>query len=75
MTTQESPAQKTYIWQHPGWPKLVFEAGALANDLNLAHLQQGRLLGLLDAIGLSDSQEATRYAVNVEGWSRPESAG
>jgi Fic family protein len=60
MTTQDYPAQKTYIWQHPGWPKLVFEAGALANDLNLAHLQQGRLLGLLDAIGLSDSQEIAR---------------
>src|ERR1035438_8394169 len=45
MTTQEYPTQKTYIWQHPGWPKLVFEAGAVGNDLNLAHLQQGRLLG------------------------------
>ena len=60
MTTPSQAAQPTYIWQHPGWPKLVFEAGALANDLNLAHLQQGRLLGLLDAIGLSDSQEIAR---------------
>lgn len=60
MTTQKCPVQQTYIWQYPGWPKLVFDAVALANDLDLARLQQGRLLGLLDAIGLSDSREIAR---------------
>ena len=49
-----------YIWQRPGWPAFAFDAEAIANDLNLAHLQQGRLMGLLDAIGLSDSREIER---------------
>lgn len=60
MTAPKSPAQQTCIWQHPGWPKLLFDAEALANDLNLAHLQQGRLLGLLDAIGMAPAQEVAR---------------
>lgn len=60
MTTPSQAAQPTYIWQQPGWPKLVFDTGAVAHDLNVAHLQMGRVLGLLDAIGLTDSQEITR---------------
>jgi Fic family protein len=60
MTTSSHAAQPAYIWQHPGWPKLVFDAGAVAHDLNVAHLQMGRLLGLLGAIGLTDTQEITR---------------
>jgi Fic family protein len=60
MTTQSQTAQPSYIWQHPGWPTLVFDAGAVAHDLDVAHLQVGRVLGLLDAIGLTDSQEITR---------------
>ena len=60
MTTQSQTAQPSYIWQHPGWPTLVFDAGAVAHDLDVAHLQMGRVLGLLDAIGLTDSQEITR---------------
>jgi len=60
MTTPSQAAQPTYIWQHPGWPTLVFDAGAVAHDLTVAHLQMGRVLGLLDAIGLTDAQEITR---------------
>ena len=60
MTTQSQTAQPSYIWQHPGWPTLVFDAGVVAHDLDVAHLQMGRVLGLLDAIGLTDSQEITR---------------
>lgn len=60
MTTPSQAAQPTYIWQHPGWPTLVFDAGAVAQDLHVAHLQMGRVLGLLDAIGLTDAQEITR---------------
>lgn len=60
MTTQSQAAQPTYIWQYAGWPKLVFDAGAVAHDLSVAHLQMGRALGLLDAIGLTDSQEINR---------------
>ena len=51
MTTPSQTAQPSYIWQHPGWPTLVFDAGAVAHDLDVAHLQMGRVLGLLDAIG------------------------
>jgi len=60
MTTPSQAAQPIYIWQHTGWPKLVFDAGAAAHDLSVAHLQMGRVLGLLDAIGLTDSQEINR---------------
>ena len=60
MTTLSPAAQPTYIWQHPGWPTLVFDGQAVAHDLHVAHLQMGRLLGLLDAIGLTEAQEITR---------------
>lgn len=60
MASQTSSVKQTYLWQHPGWPGLVFDAGALEYDLNLARLQQGRLLGQMDAIGAADAQEVTR---------------
>lgn len=60
MTSSSQAAQPTYIWQHPGWPTLVFDGATVAHDLHVAHLQMGRLLGLLDAIGLTDAQEITR---------------
>lgn len=60
MPSQNLSPQASYLWQNTGWPKLVFDAEALAKDLDLARLQQGRLLGLLDAIGLSDAQEIAR---------------
>ena len=60
MTTRQQATQPPYIWQQPGWPKLVFDSGVVAYDLYLANVQMGRMLGLLDAIGLSDTQEITR---------------
>ncbi|UUZ78060.1 DUF4172 domain-containing protein [Polaromonas sp. P1(28)-13] len=60
MAPQTSFFKQTYLWQHPGWPGLVFDAGALEYDLNLARLQQGRLLGQMEAIGAADAQEVTR---------------
>lgn len=48
----------SYIWQHTAWPKLTFDALALA--LDQAQLEQGKLLGLLDAIGLDKAQEVQR---------------
>ena len=47
----------SYIWQHPTWPGLTFDAAALVQDLSNARLEQGKLLGLLDAIGLDAGQE------------------
>ena len=60
MATTTRPFQPRYIWQHPAWPALVFDAEALATDLDQARLEQGKLLGLLDAIGLGQAQEVRR---------------
>jgi Fic family protein len=60
MPSQNLSPQASYLWQNADWPKLLFDIEVLANDLDLARLQQGRLLGLLDAIGLSDAQEIAR---------------
>lgn len=54
-----APAPR-YIWQHAAWPQLTFDALALAPALDQARLEQGRLLGLLDAIGLEQAQEVQR---------------
>ena len=47
--------QLRYIWQHPAWPRLTWDAAALAPVLEQARLEQGRLLGLLGAIGLEQA--------------------
>jgi Fic family protein len=57
MPTQASSTQPCAIWQQAAWPALAFDAAALAPDLDLARLAQGKLLGLLDAIGLGQAQE------------------
>ena len=57
MPTQASPTQPGAIWQQAAWPALAFDAASLAPDLDLARLAQGKLLGLLDAIGLGQAQE------------------
>jgi Fic family protein len=49
-----------YLWQHPAWPALTFDADALMQDLSNARLEQGKLLGLLEAIGLESGQEIAR---------------
>jgi len=50
----------SFIWQHPAWPALAFDAVALAPELDQARLVQGKLLGLLDAIGLGQAQDVQR---------------
>lgn len=49
-----------YLWQHPAWPALTFDAAVLSQDLSHARLEQGKLLGLLEAIGLRAGQEVAR---------------
>ena len=49
-----------YIWQHPAWPQFTFDAAALAPALDQARLEQGRLLGLLGAIGLEQANTVQR---------------
>lgn len=61
MSTSSSPPRPPrYLWQQPGWPALPVDAAALAPALESARLEQGRLLGLLDAIGLRPAQEMAR---------------
>ena len=61
MATSHSPSPKaSYLWQQPGWPQLQTDAAALAPALEAARLEQGRLLGLLDAIGLVSARETAR---------------
>ncbi|RYF54002.1 MAG: DUF4172 domain-containing protein, partial [Comamonadaceae bacterium] len=49
-----------YLWQQADWPALQVDAAVLAPALESARIEQGRLLGLLDAIGLLPSQEVAR---------------
>ncbi len=60
MPTPNSSVPPHYIWQHPAWPQLTFDAAALAPALDLARLEQGRLLGLLGAIGLEQANAVQR---------------
>ena len=55
-----SSSPPRYLWQHPAWPALTFDAITLAHDLSNARLEQGKLLGLLQAIGLTGGQEVAR---------------
>ena len=50
----------TYVWQHPAWPALTIDAAVLSQDLSNARLEQGKLLGMLEAIGLQAGQEVAR---------------
>ncbi len=60
MPTQAPPPCPRYIWQHSAWPLLTFDAAALAPALDQARLEQGRLLGLLGAIGLEQANAVQR---------------
>ena len=60
MPTFNPPDTPSYIWQHPAWPQLTFDATVLALALDQARLQQGRLLGLLGAIGLEQANAVQR---------------
>jgi Fic family protein len=60
MVTPNPPASPRYIWQHSAWPQLTFDAAVLATALDQARLEQGRLLGLLGAIGLEQANAVQR---------------
>ena len=60
MPTPKPPAHARYIWQHHAWPQLTFDVTALAPALDQARLEQGRLLGLLSALGLDQANAVQR---------------
>ena len=60
MPTPAPQSSPRYIWQHRAWPKLTFDVAALAGALDQARLEQGRLLGLLGAIGLEQANAVQR---------------
>jgi Fic family protein len=60
MPSTNPPTSPRYIWQHSAWPQLTFDAAALAPALDQARLEQGRLLGLLGAIGLEQANAVQR---------------
>ena len=61
MTASSAPSRPPrYLWQQPGWHALQVDGAALAPALESARMEQGRLLGLLDAIGLWPAQEIAR---------------
>ncbi|APW45251.1 Fic family protein [Rhodoferax antarcticus] len=60
MSSKTTPTPPRYLWQHPAWPVISFDTDALMQDLSHARLEQGKLLGLLEAIGLESGQEAAR---------------
>ena len=49
-----------YIWQQFGWPRLSVDDNKLAEALAQARLEQGRLLGQLEVIGLEQMYEISR---------------
>lgn len=60
MPISAPPKPPSYLWQHPVWPALTFDAVALTQDLSQARFEQGKLLGLLEAIGVAPGQEVAR---------------
>jgi Fic family protein len=50
----------TYIWQHPDWPKLRYEAQAVSPALSDARKEQGKVLGMFQAVGISDKTDVER---------------
>jgi Fic family protein len=45
-----------YIWQNNRWPTLTFSLDTLSPTIDTAKIEQSRLLGLLEAIGLIERQ-------------------
>ncbi|MBX3120204.1 MAG: Fic family protein [Fimbriimonadaceae bacterium] len=55
-----------YIYEQPEWPEYRWEAATLAKTLEAVRLDQGRLLGRLDSLGIGQQQAATMDAVVEE---------
>jgi len=50
----------TYIWQLPGWPRIHVQESALAGAIGLARHEQGKVIGLAQAIGVPGMGQVIR---------------
>jgi len=57
---------KTYIWQHEGWPNWRYDLAVLAEPLARVSRAQGRLLGRLADVGLTLRDQAQLEALTNE---------
>jgi Fic family protein len=48
------------VWQHPDWPNLRYDTALLAGPVSMARLEQGKVLGALAAVGLSEGTGVER---------------
>jgi Fic family protein len=51
-------SNQTWIWQHPNWPKFVWDANEISNPLVQARLAQGKLHGVAHILNADLSSEA-----------------
>lgn len=55
-----------YLWQQPEWPTWTFDAAALTGLLSCVHMERGRLLGAMHALGFQLAEEASLKALTSE---------
>lgn len=55
-----------YIYEHENWPNLTWDAAALAPLLSRVAFAQGRLLGSMSRLGLTERREASALALTRE---------
>jgi Fic family protein len=58
-----------YVWQLPDWPQFRYDSASLAEPLSRARLEQGKVLGALGAVGLSDGAGVERELWTTEAMS------
>jgi len=51
---------QTYIWSEPGWPSFRFDAERLKHALSDARLEQGKVMGMFQAIGFDSEVDVAR---------------
>jgi Fic family protein len=55
-----------YIWELPDWPHFRWDSDRLAQPLEAAHLEQGRLLGRMERLGFDLQVKAELEAITEE---------
>ena len=54
------------IWEEKGWPVFIWDEGRVAKLLATIRLEQGRLIGRMEALGFEVRQEATLTTLTEE---------